>query len=134
MHRPTLDEILGAVLSEQDGARTLPERFSATCLSTVEVTSVALAVTGPESRHLLLVSSDALASQLDELESTLGEGPGVDANRSGGPVLVADLRDLEPAARWPGYTAAVSDTPVRSQFAFPLQIGAIRRLFCRDEP
>jgi hypothetical protein len=124
--RPTVDGVLASLLREEVVGRTLPERFCATCLMYIDVTSVALTLAGADVHHLLVACSDPQAGRLGELESTLGEGPGIEANRSGGPVLVTDLWDRKATSCWPAYTSAATEAPVRSQFSFPLQIGIIR--------
>jgi GAF domain/ANTAR domain len=68
-------------------------------------------------------ASDALSSQIEELQFTLGEGPCIEANALQRPVLVADL-DGDSAQRWPVYAPAAQVHGVRAVFAFPLQIGA----------
>jgi GAF domain-containing protein len=91
----------------------------------LEVSGVALSLTGPNGHHLLVTSSNPLAARIAELEFSLGEGPGTQARSTGGPVLVNDLRSTHSSSRWPAYAAAVGDTPVRSQCSYPLQIGVI---------
>jgi hypothetical protein len=61
---------------------------------------------------------------LQELQLTLGEGPCLDAARSGQPVLEPNLTD--PAtARWPAFGPAALGTGSAAVFAFPLRFGAI---------
>jgi ANTAR domain-containing protein len=71
-------------------------------------------------------ATDAVATSLEELQLTLGEGPGVDAFVHGGPVLASDLRAAEYLVRWPVFTPAALAAGARAVFALPLQIGAIR--------
>jgi hypothetical protein len=70
-------------------------------------------------------ASDLVASELEELTLTLGEGPGVDAIVDG-PALVADLTAGECLTRWPVFAPAAAKAGVRAVFALPLRIGAIR--------
>jgi hypothetical protein len=72
-----------------------------------------IAASGPSSRRL------------EELQFSLGEGPGIDAFASRRPVLVADLL-AHGSSRWPGFAPAAHDQAVRAVFAFPLQVGAAR--------
>jgi hypothetical protein len=72
-----------------------------------------------------LYASDSVASQIEELTLTLGEGPGVEAI-AGGPVLVGDLSASDPLARWPVFAPAAVQVGVRAMFALPLAVGAIR--------
>jgi len=60
---------------------------------------------------------------LEDLQFTLGQGPGLEAVANGTPVLVPDLR--EHTGRWPGFVPGADELGVRAVFAFPLRIGAI---------
>ena len=121
-----VDEFLVSLLREQDGDTGLPERFCAAALAAVDVSAVTLTLTGSDEQHLLLAASDPLARRLWELESSHGEGPAWEAGRTGTLVLVEDLADVSRTSRWPTYAAAAGESPLRSQFSFPLQIGVIR--------
>jgi hypothetical protein len=68
--------------------------------------------------------TQGVSARLDELQFTLGEGPGVDAEASGELVLESDLAAV-PVQRWPVFTPAALELGVRAVFAVPLQIGAI---------
>lgn len=83
--------------------------------------TVALSATPRETLHV----TDRLASELEELSLTLGEGPGIDAVENG-PVLVADLMADHWSARWPAFTPAAAQAGTRAVFALPLRVGAIR--------
>ena len=52
-----------------------------------------------------LCASDPIASEVEELALTLGEGPAVEALESG-PVLVADLAEPDCGTRWPMFAPA----------------------------
>jgi GAF domain len=69
-------------------------------------------------------TSDAVG-RLEDLQFTLGEGPGIDAHASGRPVFEPALDDLT-AARWPMFAPAAVAAGMRSAFGFPLRVGAIR--------
>lgn len=72
----------------------------------------------------LVAASGTWAAGLEETQYTVGEGPGVDAFTTGGPVLVADLADN--VGRWPMFTDTARAEGVTAVFAFPMQVGAIR--------
>jgi hypothetical protein len=65
-----------------------------------------------------------LAAELQDLEFTLGEGPGVDAFAHGTPVVVLDLSTA--TARWPQFALMAAELGLDSVCAFPLGVGAIR--------
>jgi hypothetical protein len=66
-----------------------------------------------------------LSARFEELQFTLGEGPGPDALRTGSPVLVPDLARVRPE-RWPALLPAARELGVHGVCCFPLGIGAIR--------
>ncbi len=66
-----------------------------------------------------------LSARFEELQFTLGEGPGPDAVRSGSPVLEPDLAWVR-AERWPVLLPAARGLGVHGVCCFPLGIGAIR--------
>lgn len=88
----------------------------------VDGAAIALRLNG-RAEDLIAVTGE-WAGGLEEIQYTVGDGPGVDAYLSGGPVLMSDLRSAE--ARWPGFIDAAADVGMRAVFAFPLQAGAIR--------
>jgi hypothetical protein len=79
--------------------------------------------TGDQSGTITAASSDR-ARSVDELEFSLGEGPGRDAFSGSRPVLTPDLERA--FDRWPGYVPAALAAGVRATFAFPMLIGAAR--------
>ena len=74
--------------------------------------------------HEPLFASDALSARLEELQFTMGEGPGAEDFEFGSPLLIPDLESV--AARWPGFVPAAVAAGARAMFALPLQAGAIR--------
>jgi len=74
-----------------------------------------------------LYATDQVATGIEHLQFTLGEGPCVDSSSTGSPVLVADL--TEPgdvaASRWPVFRSEAERLGARAIFAFPIRIGAI---------
>jgi hypothetical protein len=90
-----------------------------------------------ESGELITAAASSAASALaEELQVTMGEGPGLAAVASRRPVLVPDL-SREALTTWPGYAPSALDRGVRAVFAFPLQVGAARLgalAVYRDEP
>jgi hypothetical protein len=78
---------------------------------------------GDQSGRIAAASSD-LARAVEELEFSLGEGPGTDAFATSRPILTADLESA--LARWPGYVPAAQAAGVLATFAFPMLVGAAR--------
>ncbi|WP_127359893.1 GAF domain-containing protein [Actinacidiphila soli] len=73
----------------------------------------------------LLWCSDATTRHFEDLQLTLGEGPGLDAARTGTMVSVPDLATVR-MARWPALAMEAPDLSARAVFCFPMGIGAIR--------
>jgi hypothetical protein len=76
----------------------------------------------PELRH----ATDEVGRRLVELQVTVGEGPGADARRDGGPVLVADLDTASSRRRWPLFAPLAVEVGASALFVVPLGVGAIR--------
>jgi hypothetical protein len=84
-------KILSAVWAGSRGGVDLPDGLVRLCARTLPVSGVGLAVMTEEGPAGTVAASDGGALQLEELQFTLGEGPCVDASRTGRPVLVPDL-------------------------------------------
>jgi hypothetical protein len=113
------------VVENAHGQPVTVEHVCAAALSATGVDSIAVAVMLSAAPRETIHASDRVASELEELNLTLGEGPSVDAYVSG-PALVADLTAKDCLARWPVFAPAAVAAGVRAVFALPLQIGAIR--------
>ncbi|MFD3516374.1 GAF and ANTAR domain-containing protein [Streptomyces sp. NPDC058657] len=69
-------------------------------------------------------ASTGSGARFEELQFTLGEGPGPDAARTGAAVLISDVRAVR-QDRWPALLSALAEDPVGAVFCFPLNLGAI---------
>ena len=113
-------------MAELDG--TYPSALDRLCGAAVALLSlhgagISLMVDG-ELRGTAGGSGDGVAL-IQELQLELGEGPAVDAWRSMEPVLEPDL-DAPTVMRWPSFARRGADAGLRSVFAFPVHLGAIR--------
>ncbi len=70
-------------------------------------------------------ASNPLAAHLEDLQHTLGEGPGVDAVETGRPVSEPDLARPRPV-RWVAFGPAALTAGAGALFSFPLRLGAVR--------
>jgi len=129
-------ERLWRLVVERAGRRTFSGWTGVVCDLVVEevaVDAAALSVRASVRTQDLVAASDPWGRELEELQFTLGEGPGAEAFAEGGPVLVSDL--AEARNRWPAFTGSAEDSGLAAVFAFPLQSGAIRLgtldLYCR---
>jgi hypothetical protein len=113
------------LVGHADGGPVVVEHAGAAAISVAGVDAAAVAVVLRASPRETVYASDRVASTVEELTMTLGEGPGVDALVDG-PALVADLAAADCLARWPVFAPAATRAGVRAVFALPLRIGAIR--------
>ncbi|MFF3274362.1 GAF and ANTAR domain-containing protein [Streptomyces chrestomyceticus] len=107
----------------QPGGPGPSHAWCAQCAALLDVdgTAVSLYFDGSQ----LLWHSDPDGARLDDLQFTLGEGPGLDAARDGALCLVADLSRTY-GSRWPMFAAQARELGIRAVFAFPLRLGALR--------
>ncbi|MGH3492136.1 MAG: GAF and ANTAR domain-containing protein [Sciscionella sp.] len=129
--------LLGALVDGGDDS--VLDRICAVAASQLGVTGVGITLLDrPGAGHSgqLVRASDTIAARLEELQLTVGEGPGRQAITDAGPVLVSDLAGRA-GARWSAFTPGARSVGVAAVFAFPLQLGAIQlgALECyRDMP
>ncbi|GGR89815.1 hypothetical protein GCM10010252_30910 [Streptomyces aureoverticillatus] len=97
--------------------------WSQRCAALLRMDGVAVALRGNASE--LIWYSDERSARLDDLQFTLGEGPGVECARDGSLCLVGDLAQA-PGPRWPAFVPGALAQGIRAVFAFPLRLGAIR--------
>lgn len=106
----------------------LPRVLAEACVAILPVAGAGISVT--QDLRVPLGSSDAVAATAERLQTTLGEGPCLDAVATPMP-LTAGLGVM--AVRWPAFHAElVSRTPYRSVAALPLIPGNGRRLGALD--
>lgn len=96
----------------------------AVAVEELDIDAAAVTVRATVRTQQLVAATDAWARALEELQYTVGEGPGVAAFTSGEPVLLGDLR--ADGRRWPGFDDEAAAAGLGAAFAFPLQTGAIR--------
>ena len=94
--------VWGLVVEQADGDPVEVAHVGAAAISAAGVDGSAVTVTLTATPRETVYASDPLASELEELTLTLGEGPGIDAV-TGGPALAGDLTSAECAARWPAF-------------------------------
>jgi hypothetical protein len=82
-----------------------------------------------------VASAYGVSVMVQDLEFTLGEGPAIDAYAEGKPVMVGDIGLF--SSRWPQFTRSMAGAGIRSVYALPLQLGAIKLgvlMLYRDKP
>ena len=125
MDSSAVEQILSAVRAGSRDGNDLPDFLVRLCARTLTVSGVGLALMTDDGPAGTVAASDAGALQLEELQFTLGQGPCVDASRTGRPVLAPDLAGTVVEA-WPQFGAGAAAAGLRAVFAFPLRVGGIR--------
>ncbi len=100
------------------------QRVCRIAATTLPATGVGVSVLAGDGTQVAAAASDETHGVIEELQLIMGEGPCLDAFRSGAPVLVPDL-GVSARTRWPGYAPEALDHGVRAVFAFPLRVGAV---------
>lgn len=116
--------MLSATATDRDSQ---PARICQLCVDVLDITGAGISmVTGVGNRGVVC-ATDEISARIEDLQFTLGEGPCVDAVRSGAPVMIRDLDDPGDVLveRWPAFMEGAAAAGVRAVFAFPLRIGAI---------
>ncbi|MGW6929664.1 GAF and ANTAR domain-containing protein [Lentzea sp. NPDC054927] len=123
--RDRLTRAVEEFTSAASGRADLAQALCAGCVRVLPgVDAAALTLRASARAEEMVGASDEWAARLEEIQYTLGEGPGVAAFENAAPVLVADLSS--DGVRWPGFSAAAAAEGVAAMFAFPLQVGGIR--------
>jgi hypothetical protein len=120
-----VSEILTAVQTGSPDGSGLPAGLVRACAHDLPVSGVGLALMTEKGPAGTVAATDGAALELEELQFTLGEGPCVEASRSGRPVLQPDLAATAPRL-WPAFASGALAAGVAAVFAFPLGVGAIR--------
>lgn len=112
---------LGDAVSGADSALAAADLLCQACVGLLDVDGAAISLTLGGAHRGTLGASSTLSRRLDAFQFTFGEGPCLDAVRSGGPVLAGDLND--PAeTRWPAFTGSVLQAGVTAVFALPVAL------------
>jgi hypothetical protein len=114
------------VAEESRGAPVTLAHVCAAMVTGVRVDGAGLTVMVSATVRETMHATNDVATNLEELQLTLGQGPCVDTFVLDGPVLAPDLGTAEFLARWPAFAPAALDNGARAIFAIPLQLGAIR--------
>ncbi|MEU5686823.1 GAF and ANTAR domain-containing protein [Streptomyces venezuelae] len=92
------------------------------CARVLGVDGVAVSVTPGSGLTELLWATPGASRQLEDLQFTLGQGPGPEAASSGAPVLVPDL-SAESPDRWPALLPELVAVGIGAVFCLPLRLG-----------
>jgi hypothetical protein len=116
---------LQSLLNQRGSSLQTLERL---CVGSVDYLSASGAgvsvVSGSGAREIIL-ATDQVSSEIEELQVSLGEGPCIDAWSSQLPVIEPDLSLTSPT-RWPMFGPAARAAGAVAVFAVPLHVGRSR--------
>ncbi|MGW7271936.1 GAF and ANTAR domain-containing protein [Streptomyces sp. NPDC054864] len=104
------------------GSESLVGADAERCARVLGVDGVAVSATPGGGLVELLWATPGVSTQLEDLQFTLGQGPGPETASSSTPVLVPDL-STESTARWPALLADALALGIGAVFCLPLRIG-----------
>lgn len=110
--------------ARQEGAPASLLHVVRACADALGAAGAGLSMTRDSLPREPVLASTAVAEELEEIQFTLGQGPGMDAVAGRGPVLSADLAQADARRRWPAFTPAAEARGIRGVFAFPVVAGA----------
>ena len=114
-------EQLIAVVGDEHG-EDAADRLCEACVALLGVDAAAISLVFDGAHAATLGASGPTARVLDELQFTLGEGPGLDAVTGRAAVLVTDLAETGGATRWPTYRRAIHVRGIGFVYAIPIAI------------
>ena len=118
-----LHRILAALAAGGDGWSSA--RLCGACPGIVGVNGAVVMLMSGDMPRGSLCATDEVSQLIEELQYTLGEGPGVDACQQDEVVAEPDLADpVNP--RWLAFTGPALRAGVRAVFGFPLRAGTVR--------
>jgi hypothetical protein len=107
------------------GSPSAPGPLCEVAAEVIGVTGAGVMVMHDDIPQASLCSTGPVSALIEELQYTLGEGPCIDAHRTGTVIVEPDLSS--PAyLRWPAFTPEALDAGARAVFGFPVRIGAAR--------
>ena len=89
-----------------------------------DVDGVVLTVDAAHAGRIILSDSGPHGDQLEDLHATLGEGPCIDAARTGEPVAAVDLDHPYAQTRWPRFAEHAPPCGIRAVFVIPVMLHA----------
>ena len=101
--------------------------LTSSCTSGAGVDGCGVSIRDTAGNPVTVHATNAVATAIEDLQMTLGEGPCVEVGTSGSAVMVADLRDrsMKLDERWPAFRDEAERLGVRALFAFPLRVGPV---------
>jgi GAF domain-containing protein len=115
---PALSELAGLLLSTNSFTE-LVQQMAELAVRTVEPAVTCGITLAEQARVFTVAAADELASQLDEQQYELGDGPCLEALHSG---EVVDGKDLGPKSRWKDYPTIAMGYGILAVYSVPLMV------------
>ncbi len=134
MRAEDAEKFLAALIGGSDGEAPSLTTVCRTATGLLQMSGSSVVLMGDDT-FPSVASAYGVSVTVQDLEFTLGEGPASDAFAQGNPVLVGDISLF--GSRWPQFSRAISEAGIRSMYALPLRLGAIKLgvlVLYRDEP
>ncbi|MEU7205541.1 GAF and ANTAR domain-containing protein [Streptomyces sp. NPDC045470] len=93
------------------------------CARALDADGVAVSVLADHGLSEVLWCCEGASARLEELQFTLGQGPGPEVGACCAPVLVPDLARVPPG-RWPALLPEAAALGIGALFCFPLLVGS----------
>jgi hypothetical protein len=116
--RPSAAEVIAEAMRDAR-PRDLPDRLCGAAVRLLPVIGASVSLCG-EGMPVRISASNAQSARIAELQATLGDGPCLDAARTGTAVLAADLTTGKDTRRWPVFALAATAAGVRATYSMPL--------------
>jgi GAF domain-containing protein len=97
------------------------------CVTATEVDGGGVGLLSADGVRAVLYATNDVSMALEDVQTSLGEGPCVDAAAGRSPVLIGDLRDPREGVQeqWAFFLPEAERLGVRSVFVIPLRVGGI---------
>lgn len=112
------------LLTDGDPVASLVVRVCEVSAALLGVSGAGMCLIGGVQHQVIVHGTDPVIEDLEDLQVSLGQGPCLEAVRTGYPVLVPELRALV-TTTWPVYAETALAQGVRALFAFPLHADGV---------
>jgi ANTAR domain len=102
-----------------------PGSLCAVCTAVTESDGAGIMLTSTSNPFGTSYSDNAVSARIEELQFTLGEGPGVDAHRWQTAVLEPDVANPV-TEQWIAFRDPAVEAGAAALFSYPLRVGAVR--------
>ena len=115
-----------ALLAKREASPMAARHACLTCVEAVGVRGAGLLLADSMDWLQPVYLTDSLSGEVEDLQVTLGQGPGTDALESGRPMLVGDLAAPMSTRRWPIFAPEAVRLGIGAMYSLPLALGAMR--------